>query len=223
MTFLIIGIFIFVIVLGFATIIRRLKRYNNKYTFAQEYRNNFVSFTNNYFETKNHYYDQEIFDSKKYYWLTKNVNRIQSDLGHLGSMFYVAPFRLYTISDYQIIINTIPKFRDGKITQFDITSVDDCLIRYLGVMEEAIFNAQKKIWNPIVWFQEGFREIFSLPLYVLNWFGIIPDNAVFKVMTNLFYKIFVGIGALISFASGLVTIIQGKQQTIDFFNNIFGR
>ena len=119
------------------------------------------------------------------------------------------------------MINTLPKFRSGQIENFDVNSTDDCLLRYLGVIEKALISIRKKIKNPIVWFKEGFQEIISLPLYIFNWFGILSDNSVSKLTTNAIFKIFSGIGGLVAFASGIVTIVQGKDQIISFINKIF--
>jgi hypothetical protein len=41
-------------------------------------------------------------------------------------------------------------------------------------------------------------------------------------MESTFYKILTGIIALITLLSGIVTIIQGKEKTIEIINKIFG-
>ena len=82
-------------------------------------------------------------------------------------------------------------------------------------------SIKRKLKNPIIWFKEGFQEIISLPLYILNWFGILSDTGVSKVTTNVIFKFLAGIGGLVAFASGVVTIIQGKEQTIAFFKQLF--
>lgn len=162
-------------------------------------------------------------DPEKYVWLTKNANKMQVMLGQTGLMEYVGPFQRYKVSGYSIVLNTLPKFRDKSITEFDVNSVDDCLLRYIGIAEELKSEKQKQLKNPILWLKQGFKELFALPIYVVNWFGIIPDRAVGKITSNLFFNILVGIGAFVTFISGLVTIIQGKEQTIGFIKEVFGK
>jgi hypothetical protein len=164
MTLLIISAFLFVLVFGFVLVRKRYVRIVNKHSFAMEYRNKLVDLANRYFQTYEKYYSQGTLDNTLYIWLTKNVNQIQSDLGHLGTMHYMAPFQIYQISNYQIVINTLPKFRDGSIEPFDVNASDDCFIRYVGVLERSRESIEKQLRNPIIWFREGFQEMISLPL-----------------------------------------------------------
>jgi hypothetical protein len=220
MTTTIIIIFILIFSIGLITLLRRQNKYVQKHNFAFDYREKFIELSNKYFAT---IYDRNgTLDSELYMWLTKNVNKMQADLGHLGTMHYVAPFQIYQIKNYQIVINTLPKFRNGQVEDFDINSADDSLLRYIGVLEKALESIRKKIKNPIICFKEGFQEVISLPLYIFNWFGLLSDNSVSKVTTNIIFKIFAGISGLVAFASGIVTIVQGKEQMISLINKIFG-
>jgi hypothetical protein len=117
----------------------------------------------------------------------------------------------------------LPKFRDRTIVQFEIHSVDDCLLRYIGNLEDIIKAIRKKLHNPIIIFQEGIQIIISFPLYLLSWFGIIPEKIIAKTKDNLFYKILAGIAGFVTFLSGLVTIILGKDQMIEFIKGLFGK
>lgn len=220
MILIVVGIFLSVLSIGFWTIFKRLADYSQKLHFAFEYRNKFMEFSDLFHSTYEKNWTQGTFDNEKYIWLTKNVSKIQSDLGHIGRMDYIGPFQRVHYRNYEIVINTLPKFRDGNIQAFDVNSTDDCLIRYVGLMEDLIVKIKKKIRNPIIWFKEGFQEIISLPIYILNWFGLLTDSTVSKVTTNLIYKIVIGIGGLIAFLSAVVTIIQGKEDTIKFIQKI---
>ena len=179
-------------------------------------------FANKYFEQYDRFSKSGNLDSELYVWLTKNVSKIQSSVGNFGVMSYKPAFQNYMINNYQLIINTIPKFREGQVENFDVTSVDDCLLRNIGHIEERSVETLKNLKNPIIWFRVGFQEIISIPLFVLNWFGIFNKRTVNGIMESTFYKILTGIIALITLLSGIVTIIQGKEKTIEFINNIFG-
>ncbi len=222
MSIIIIVCFILTLVLGLGTILRRSKLLIDKHQFAFEYREKFIGLANKYFSTYERYVQNGTVDRELYIWLTKNVNQIQSDLGQIGTMHYVAAFQRYQIPNYQVVLNTLPKFRDGSIENFDITSTEDCLIRYIGDLEIDIKAVRKQIKNPVTWFKEGFQIVISLPLYLLNWFGVLGDTSFYRVMHSVIYKFITGVCGLVTFVSGLVTIIQGKEATVALFKQIFG-
>ena len=98
--------------------------------------------------------------------------------------------------------------------------MDDCLLRYLGHLEELLKDTQKNLRNPIIWFREGFKEIISIPIFLLNWFGIISNKRLSTIKTSVFYKIITGLIALVTLVSGIVTIVVGYDQTIEFIKNM---
>jgi hypothetical protein len=209
-----------VFVVGFFQVYNLHSRVNKKIAFANEYRNKFNLLTNKYFETYDSWSRSGNFDGELYVWLTMNVNQMQEYLGNQGVMEYIAPFQTYKISNYQIVINTIPKFRDGSIKDFDINSVDDCLLRYIGYLKGIINENMKNLKNPIIWFREGFREVLSIPIFILNWFGIISSRTVSSIKDSLIFKAIAGLISLITLISSIVTIIVGKDQTIEFIHRL---
>jgi hypothetical protein len=218
---IIIGI-LFIFLIGFIQLFRTNSRTIKKHEFASEYRNKFIELANKYFEQYDKWSKSGNLDNELYVWLTKNVSKIQSNAGSFGVMSYKPAFQNYMINNYQLIINTIPKFREGQVENSDVTSVDDCLLRYIGHIEERSEQTLKNLKNPIIWFRIGFQEIISIPLFVLNWFGIFSKQRINGIMESTIYKIFTGIIALITLLSGLVTIIQGKEKTFEFINRIIG-
>ena len=220
MTLYIILIFISIFIIGFSTIWKRFADYCKMLEFANLYRVNFIQLSNKYFESYDRWNSQGIIDSELYIWLTKNVNRMQSDVGEQGRMHYVGPWQTYQVKNYQIIINTLPKFRHGTVENFDVSSTDDCLLRHSGVVEDLISQVKQKLKNPVIWFQEGFKQIISIPIYLLNWFGIINSTTTTRLVRNRVYSVFVGIGGIVTFISGLVTIVQGKKGALLLFDSI---
>lgn len=211
-----------VFAIGFVQVFNQHRRVIKKINFAGEYRNKFIEFTNKHFQKHDGWNRSENFDNEQYIWLTLNVIKMQRNLGTFGVMDYIAPFQTYKVSNYQIVTNTIPKFRDDSIEKFDVNSVDDCLLRYLGHLEEYSKDTQKNLKNPIVWFREGFREILSIPFFILNWFGMISHRTVNSIKDSLIYKVISGLIALVALVSGIVTIIVGYTQTIEFVNRFIG-
>lgn len=219
-TTLIITVILTVFFIGIVQVYNRRSRVINKIDFANKYRNIFVEFANKYFKNYSHLSGLGNLDEEIYVWLTLNVTKIQGDLGTLGVMEYIAPFKAYSISNYQIIINTIPKFRDGSVTNFDVNSVDDCLLRYIGDLNGISSETDKNMKNPIIWFREGIREIISVPIFFLNWFGIISNSTVNSIKNSLIFKVIAGLFSLITFFSALVTIIVGYDQIIELINRL---
>ena len=221
-TLIILGI-LTVFIIGFVQVYNRNSRVVKKIDFAGEYRNKFIEFSNKYFKTYDRWSRAGDFDGQLYVWLTTNVSKIQGNLGSFGIMDYIAPFQTYRVSNYQIIINTLPKFRDGTVIDFDVNSVDDCLLRYIGYLEEYSQDTQNNLRNPIVWFREGFREVLSIPIFILNWCGIISNRIVNSIKDSLIFKVISGLIALVTLVSGLVTIVVSYDQTLEFVNRLFGK
>jgi len=212
-----------VFIIGFVQVYYRHSRIVKKISFAGEYRNKFVAFANKYFQTYDRWSRAGDFDGELYVWLTMNVSKIQDYVGSFGVMSYKPAFQNYMFNNYQIIINTIPKFREGQVEKFDVGAVDDCLLRYIGYLEEYSKDTLKNLRNPIVWFREGFRELLSIPIFILNWFGIISNRTVNSIKDSLIYKVISGLIALVTLLSGLVTIIVGYDQTIEFVKKLIGK
>ena len=221
-TTLIILTILSVIAIGFVLVYNRHSRIIKKIEFAGEYRNKFIEFANKYFKTYDRWSRSGDFDGELYVWLTMNVSKIQNYVGSFGEMTYKPAFQNYMINNYQIIINTIPKFREGQVENFDVGAVDDCLLRYIGHLEEYSKDTHKNLRNPIVWFREGFKEIMSIPIFILSWFGIISNRTVSSIKNSMIYKVISGFIALVTLVSGIVTIIVGYDQTREFVKKLFG-
>jgi hypothetical protein len=211
---------LFVMLFGFIQVVRRNSRLLSKIKFTNDYRNKFIQFSNQYFETYDRFNRTGNVHGDQYIWLTMNVNKIQNMVGTFGVMTYKPAFQDYMINNYYVIINTIPKFREGPIESFDVNSVDDCLLRYLGHLEDLSKDTQKNLRNPIIWFREGFKEIISTPIFLLNWFGIISNKRLSSIKASVFYKIITGLIALVTLVSGIVTIVVGYDQTMTFIKNL---
>jgi hypothetical protein len=218
---IILGILV-IFTIGFVQVYNRYNRVVKKIDFAGEYRNKFFEFANKYFKNYDRWSRSGNFDGEQYVWLTMNVSRIQNYLGTFGIMDYITPFQTYKVSNYQIVINTLPKFRDGSIQDFDVNSVDDSLLRYIGYLEEYQKETQRNLRNPVIWFREGFREILSIPIFILSWFGIISNKTLNSIKDSLIYKVISGLIALVTLISGIVTIIVGYDQTLKFIYKILG-
>jgi hypothetical protein len=187
-----------------------------KLDFSDDYRIKLIEQANNYFSSS-------AIDKSALYWLTKKSEKIQNLVGRFGIMDYKPALQNEFYKNYHIIINTIPKFNLRTLHPDDITYVDNSISRFIGSLEEKHDVYSKKMKNPISWFREGLIQLTSLPIYVLNWFGILQDSSVNKLLFNIVYRTTMGIVGLVAFLSGLVTIIQGRKSLIDFIVDILKR
>jgi len=219
---IIIGLLL-IFVIGFIQVVRNNSKIIREHKFALEYREGFVKFANKYFKGSNNWGETGKLDNELYTWLTKNIYKIQRNVGSFGIMDYTAPYQRFRVPNYEIIINTIPKFKLGNIENFDVTYVDDSLLRYIGYIEEQMLDNAKDLKNPIIWFRVGVQIIFSIPLLFLNWFGILSLKNINKFKNNLFYQISTGIMGLVAFVSGIIAIITGWDKLIIFVNQIIDK
>jgi hypothetical protein len=207
-TYIILG-FVSILLIGFLNLFSNLKLLVRRLEFLSEYRNKFIQLSNFYFSS--HYAAARTYEPELYTWLTLNSNKAQRDIGSFGVGAFIAPFQSYKITNYQFIINSLPKFRDGHIHQNEVTTVDQALLRCIGYLREIEEGLRRDIRNPVKWFQFGVKYILSLPARFLNWFGIINDNAVDKIIANGFFKLGSGIISLIAFASSIVSLFSGWE------------
>lgn len=207
-------------IVGFIQIYNRHSVIIKKICFANEYRNKFIEFSTKYFANYDRWNCSGNLDSELYDWLTMNVIKIQNYVGSFGKISYKPAYQNYYINEYQAIINTIPKFRESKIERVDAGAVNDCLLRYIGYMVDQSETTKKNLKNPIIWFRFGVLEILGVPIFVLSWFGIISNKTVNFVKDSLIYKLISGLIALVAFISGVVTIIVGYEQAIEFIKKI---
>jgi len=88
-------------------------------------------------------------------------------------------------------------------------------------LEENQKSIQRELRNPIIWFREGIRQILSVPVFFLNWFGIISSRTLNSVKDSLIFKVVSGLIAFVTLVSGVVTIIVGYEDTLKFILKIF--
>lgn len=161
-------------------------------------------------------------DEDLYVWLTLNVSKAQRILGHVGIMdTFVAPLGRFTARNYHILLNTLPKFRDNTIHDSEIGFADDCMLRYLGEVDELKSKFKRELKNPFIWFNKGIKEILSIPILLLSWFDILSFGAVDKARSGVFYNLFSGFVSLIMLVSALVTIIIGRDEVCNFIRSLF--
>jgi len=206
---------IILLLIGWSTIKCNLNKYIKDNNSVIEYRDKFIEFCNQFNSNNNQSTSLDLYN-----WLIMNSQHIQNIISGFGKMDYKPAFAQYYIRNYEVILNTIPKFRNHDIEDFDIYSTDECLLRYIGYQNERISCIKKQIINPIIWFREGVKSIINIIPFLFNWFGIISSSRVRSIINSNFWNVISGIIALAGFISSLVTIIAGKEDILKLFNYI---
>lgn len=205
---------IIIFISGLVITIRGIKSLVKEHDFIFEYRNKFV-------ELANLYHQRSPINQELYRWLISKSIKAQNTLGLFGKIHYMGSYyRPINIPNYEVISNTLPQVRTGAVREDDLMLCDDLMMRYIGRQEDLIEQAQKNLKNPFIWFQLGVQFYLAFPLHLLNWFGIISARWVNSALSNWLFKFVSGIIGLVTFISGLVTIIVGWDKSLELFKKL---
>ena len=215
---IVIVIIIALCLIGFYQIFKRIKSFNEKYTFAIEY----LDALKSYLESNGQ-------DIQSYSWLINRSNKMQNQMGSQGLLgFYRPPYQNYGIPNYPIILNMLPDLRTALSDSFLSRSLasqyanalQEAIVRHIGSIEDAINNQKKYFRNPIVWLRQGIRMLLSLPANLLNWLGIITITAVNKYNSSIFFKILYSIITIVGLVSAIITIVMGWNQFLSIIISV---
>ena len=218
--FIVIGI----IILGFIMKIIELNDAVKRTDFTNQYRNKFISLINETISDKS-------FNQQLYYELTSDVKAMQYELGSDGVYAYaVDNLKGFSTSNYQALINFLPELRDVLNNQDNfvimsrynqsVKDCDDMFIRHLGSLNGYKKSIRKKLFNPFSCFSDGMRFIVSLPILLLNWFGLISDEHTRKAKSSWIIKFFNFVIILISLISAIMSIILGWNEFLQRLSKI---
>jgi len=171
------------------------------------------------------YYDSfiEVLDSrskgrinqKKLTWLKTQADKIQGNLGDAGLMVYRNPIQGMIYNNYPVVINEIPKLDENYLDPFTPKSLDNILLRNIGLLNRNLEATEKNLKNKSKWLSVGIVKIFSIPLSILEAFNIIGTSRAQQVAKSPVYRVLSGIVvlsiAIISILGNVVTIIQGYE------------
>jgi hypothetical protein len=91
----------------------------------------------------------------------------------------------------------------------EISTGNGILLRVIGHFEEVHGQFVKELRNPIKWVKHGVQAVLSIPVVLLNWFGIIDENQASSIQGNRIFKVVSGIFSFVGFASAIVGLITG--------------
>tara|TARA_B100000508_G_scaffold138523_1_gene134798 strand:+ start:13174 stop:13848 length:675 start_codon:yes stop_codon:yes gene_type:complete len=161
-------------------------------------------------------------DREHYEWLTSNVDKVQQSLGVYGQLeTYQPPYQQVMFKNYQLVISTLPKFRDGTVHTDEVNAVDNALIRGISMYDRHCERTKKELKNPFKWFREGVKFYLSSPILILNWFGIISLTTFHSLTSNFLFKVISKVAMLIGFFSSIVSLIIGWEQFSKILLDLF--
>ncbi len=187
-----------IVALGFVRLRQQYKDLMKDRNFAVEYLDHYRGFVS-----------QKKFNTDLYEWLTLRVSKIQRLMGGFGRMSYRPPFARYVINNYEVIMNTLPDIKSGMAHEIMIDAVQECLVRYIGHMDEKLEESRQTLVNPFMWFREGFQFIVLTPILIVYWMGIIGSSTVKSIEGNVLFQLITAVVGLISLIASIVTIIAG--------------
>jgi hypothetical protein len=219
---IIISALFILIIIGFLKMINERLRIISNSDFINLYRDNFVKFSNVYISGIQNY-NSFVFDNQAYNWLIINSVKAQEILKGWGYIDYKPAFKNYYVKDYPLILNTLPKFRSNDLEMFDINSVEDSMLRYLGELDNKFKNINENLFNPIVLFKEGVKEVVGWPMLILFWFGLLNKMSLYSIRQSGVFNFLTGIISFVAFISGLVTILVGAEESIEIIKKMINR
>ena len=219
--------FVIFIIGGFLLKLKRVNDLENRRTNVNDFRNKFIDLANQLMQ-------KGYFDAALYQECIMNVDKIQIELGVLGIASYIKDgLRGIQGNNIPILINYLPELRSYSNDLHNcivrerllknIELIDDLLLRHISNLNDAIDSIKSTIFNPFSCFVESIRWILELPIFILSSFGIISDTVTTRVYGSVFFKVISGIFSLVTFVSGLMTIVLGWDQFIAFIKTIISK
>jgi hypothetical protein len=161
-------------------------------------------------------------DNESYAWLTHRSSKMQKILGVYG--VYAScrpPYADFLFQKYPAILNMLPELRNtleddvlsrGNLAHQYADSLQDMILRYIGVLEDRESEFFKYIRNPVIGFREGIRIIVALPLTILEWLGALSDKTVSALISSKGFGLLTAFISLVGFVSAVMGIVLGWNQ-----------
>jgi len=203
-----IGICIILFFIGLYQVNRRLKGLSEKKERIVQFLNNLKLFVESSGRNREAYFN-----------MVHQSALVQSDIGSYGIMSYKPPGANYMIHNYQIVVNLLSEidhwihnddvFRTMKPGRALVSTLQEALVRFLGVAEDIQRRIEKIKRNPLLLLREGISWLLSLPLSIFSFLGIINENIPDSVSQSGIIRFISGLLTLIGLVGSIVTIVIG--------------
>jgi hypothetical protein len=207
---LVAGLIVLLLLLtGSVSVYRRLVDTRRRRAFAIEFLSSFQDFMRS-----------DGTDSDKYAWLVSKSVRMQRDLGIYGYLeSYHPAFARVVYRNVAVITTLLPDLFtelsnrglgrwEEAIAKLQQT-LQEVLLRYLGVLDEKIAVTYSELRNPFVWFREGVKASLFLPLTLFSWLGLMSVHTLKRIVNSVLAQWISGVVATVGFLSAVITLVTG--------------
>ena len=213
-------IFVAIALLGFVSFIRARHRLTARIELAYE----FNAKLNSYAESQGR-------DRDAYAWLVHRSSKVQTQLGEMGLMTFKPPFANFQYRNYPVVLNFLPQLRREFESDFSprghadyyCTTMQECLIRYSGALEDASNVFMRSLRNPADWLREGARVLLAIPFSTLAWTGLLSQEVVAGMTKAKTFGVVSAVAALIGFTSAVIDITLGWEQFATTTTNLWAK
>lgn len=186
-----------------------------------------INFTHEYRDYLTTFLKSNGKDMDSYSWLIDRSVKMQRMMGGLGKISYTPPYSQYRISNQNIVIGFVPQIKKEfenelnslapsfQTLTFYSDSLQEALIRFVGVKSDELEEVKQNLKNPLKWFVLGFRQILSLPIYLFVLFGLITSHKAGNIRDSIVFKIISFLIFLVGILASIFTIALGWT---DFWN-----
>ncbi|MEA3475668.1 MAG: hypothetical protein U9R23_04425 [Candidatus Cloacimonadota bacterium] len=215
---IILGIFILIFLIGLVKLLHTKIKLTEQSRFAEEFLNKFRE-----------YLSSSGKDTKTYGWLIHRSSKAQSEMGTVAVLkIYRPPYQNFAIKNYQIILDMISDLRyafenmtfNSKMVSLYGDTIQEAIIRYLGILDDKYNDHMKSLKNPIIWFREGIQTIVIFPITLLHWFGLFNKSTLNSLSDNFIFKAFSVLIAFIEFFGSIISIILGWEEFLKLIKSL---
>jgi hypothetical protein len=212
-----------IIVIGFISLLLRVRNLNEEHQQGTDFINTYREYCQSIMTQKEDY--------SLYQKLTMDAPLMQEKVGSLGvAHHWIPPFSRFAYSNYQLIINLLPEIRSklrsslygwNSLVNEEVagymSTIDEVLLRYIGVLEKRQKFALNNISNPFIWLREGVQFFIQLPISVLYWSGLIRYATYNRLTDNFLIRVLNLLVIIVGLVSSIVTIVTGYNPFLDIF------
>ncbi len=204
------------IIIGLVVNIIEVRNIISNYNFTKEYYGKLTILFSNILNTKK-------FNNKDYVWLMSNSDKMQMILGETGIVTYKQFNMLYkNIPILLNVLNEIPSSINDSylIDNQSFSWCQNAFLRKIGILNEYIDNAPKRLLNPLTNLTDGIKWILGIPINILYSIGLISYDSKNKIKNNIMFKLFSGIISLLTLLSTIMSVTLGWNEFLEIIKGL---
>jgi hypothetical protein len=166
-------------------------------------------------------------DMNAYSWLIDRSVKIQNIMGPYGKITFVAPYTRFKYTNYDIVINFVPKIKDefrstinqlapsDETLSFYVDRLQESILRVKGVLSDELYELQDANKNIFKVFIRGINSILTIPIALLIAFDLFSESAFRQIRRSWYIRLLTLIVTLFTLLGTIMTIILGWDKFWD--------